>query len=257
MRQHLVAPGLALSVLALLVLAPAAAPSAQEAAAKLPPARDIIDRYIREIGGRDAILAQSSSHVVGTVGLPAAGISGEMQMFHARPDKFLQRLVLPGIGTIEEGFDGTVAWTMSPLTGPALIDGSQLEQRRFDADFYEELKSDDRYKSITTVEKTTFEERPVYKLKLVNKRGDEDFEYYDTETGLKLGASSTRESAMGPVLNTTSYSDYKQFGPLRQPTSMKISSMSTQLTMTITSIEYGTVDAATFALPVPIKALIK
>ena len=257
MRQHSFGPGLALSVLALLTLAPAAVPSAQEAAARLPPAREVIDRYIREIGGRDAILAQTSTHIIGTVALPAAGISGEMEAFHARPNKFLQRMTLPGIGTVEEGFDGTVAWTMSPLTGPALVDGKQLEQRRFDADFYEELKPDERYASMTTVERTTFEDRPAFKLKLVSKTGDEDLEYYDTETGLKLGSSSTRESSMGPVLGTTSYADYKQFGPLRQPTSMKITSMSTQLTMTVLKVEYGTVDASRFALPVPIKALIK
>ena len=172
MRQHWFCRGFALSVLVVLTMlasAPTAVPSAQEAAARLPAAREIIDRYVREIGGREAILAQSSTHVIGTVALPAAGISGEMETFHAKPNMFLQRLVLPGIGTVEEGFDGTVAWTMSPLTGPALIDGKQLEQRRFDADFYEELKPEGRYASMTTVEKTTFEERPAYKIKLVTK----------------------------------------------------------------------------------------
>jgi hypothetical protein len=260
MRQPWFCPGLALSVLVVLTMlaaAPTAVPSAQEAAARLPAAREVIDRFVREIGGREAVLAQSSTHVVGTVALPAAGISGEMETFHAKPNRFLQRLVLPGIGTVEEGFDGTVAWTMSPLTGPALVDGKQLEQRRFDADFYEELKPDGRYASMTTVEKTTFDERPAYKIKLVTKAGDEDFEYYDTETGLKIGVATTRESPMGPVLSTMSYGDYKQFGALRQPTSMKITSMSTQITLTVTKVEYGTVEPSTFAVPVQIKALIK
>ena len=102
----------------MLASAPTAVPSAQEAAARLPAAREVIDRHVREIGGREAVLAQSSTHVVGTVSLPAAGISGEMEAFHAKPNKFLQRLVLPGIGTVEEGFDGTVAWSMSAPDRP-------------------------------------------------------------------------------------------------------------------------------------------
>ncbi len=131
--------------------------------------------------------------------MPAAGLTGKLEAFHAQPNKFVQRMSLPGIGDIEEGFDGTVGWSLSPLTGPTLLDGKQLEQRRFDADFFEDLKASDRYTSITTVEKTTFEGRPAYKIRLVKKGGDEDLEFYDTETGFKIGAVSTRDSPMGPM----------------------------------------------------------
>ena len=123
-------------------------------------------------------------------------------------------MTLPGIGDIEEGFDGTVGWSISPLTGPTVLDGRQLEQRKFDADFFEDLKSKERYVSMTTVEKTTFEGRPVYKIQLVKKGGGEDIEFYDTETGLKAGAITTRDSPMGPMQGTTAWSDYKKFGSL-------------------------------------------
>ena len=53
----------------------------------------IIDRHIKEIGGREAVLAHSSTHATGTVSLPAAGIKGTLEAFHAKPNKFLQRLV--------------------------------------------------------------------------------------------------------------------------------------------------------------------
>ena len=164
---------------------------------------------------------------------------------------------LPGIGDIEEGFDGKVGWSISPLTGPTLLDGKQLEQRKFDADFFEDLKASDRYASITTIEKTTFEGRPVYKIRLVKKAGDEDLEFYDSETGLKVGAISTRDSPMGPMQSTTAWSDYKKFGSLLQPATTKVSVMSTQMILSITGVEYGKVDPSVFAVPAQIKALIK
>jgi hypothetical protein len=219
-------------------LTPLAAQEAQVKPAALPAAREIIDRYIREIGGRKAILGYSSAHVIGTASMPAAGLTGKMEIFHAKPNKFLQRISLPGIGDIEEGFDGTVGWTSSALTGPILFEGKQLQERAFDADFYGELKAPERYASMTTVEKTTFDEKPVYKVKLVKKGGGEDIEFYDVETGLKAGSQATRESPMGPMTGTTSFSDYKKFGMLR-------------------ALEYDTVDPAVFALPPQIKALIK
>ena len=251
-------PGLALPLAAVFAIAPLAAraPESQSVSA-LPAARTIIDRYIKEIGGRDTVLAQSSTHATGTVSLPAAGLTGKLEAFHAKPNKFLQRMSLPGIGDIEEGFDGTVGWSISPLTGPTLLDGKQLEQRKFDADFFEDLKAGDRYESITTVEKTTFEGRPAYKIRLVKKGGDEDLEFYDSETGLKLGAISTRDSPMGPMQSTTAWSDYKKFGNLLQPATTKVSVMSTQMILAITLVEYGKVDPALFAVPAQIKALIK
>ena len=84
---------------------------------------------------------------------------------------------------------------------------------------------------MTTVEKTTFEGRPVYKVRLVKKAGDEDIEFYDAETGLKAGAISTRDSPMGPMQGTTAWSDYKKFGSLLQPATTKVSAMSTQMIM--------------------------
>jgi len=251
-------PGLALPLLAFVAIAPLAVLSARgQAKAELPAARTIIDRHIKEIGGREAVLAQSSTHATGTVSLPAAGIKGTLEAYHAKPNKFIQRLSLPGIGDIEEGFDGTVGWSLSPLTGPQLLDGKQLEQRKFDADFYEDLKPADRYASITTVEKTTFEDRPVYKIKLVKKNGDEDIEFYDAETGLKAGTVTTRDSPMGPMQGTTAFSDYKKFGSLLQPATTKVTAMSAQLVLVVTNVEYGKVEPSAFAVPAQIKALIK
>jgi hypothetical protein len=256
--SRILRPGLALPLVAAFAIAPLAATALSgQTSAALPAARTIIDRHIKEIGGRAAVLAQTSTHAMGTVSLPAAGLTGKLEAFHAKPDKFVQRMSLPGIGDIEEGFDGKVGWSISPLTGPTLLDGKQLEQRKFDADFYEDLKATDRYASITTVEKTTFEGRPVYKIRLLKKAGEEDLELYDAETGLKVGAISTRDSPMGPMQTTTAWSDYKKFGSLLQPATTKVSVMSTQMILSITGVEYGTVDPSVFAVPAQIKALIK
>ena len=258
-RMHrILRPGLALPLAAIFAIAPLAARGpVRQAAPALPSARTIIDRHVKEIGGRDAVLAQTSTHATGTVSLPAAGLTGKLEAFHAKPNKFLQRMTLPGIGDIEEGFDGTVGWSISPLTGPTVLDGRQLEQRKFDADFFEDLKSSERYVSMTTVEKTTFEGRPVYKIQLVKKGGGEDIEFYDTETGLKVGAITTRDSPMGPMQGTTAWSDYKKFGALLQPATTKVSVMSTEMIMAITGVDYGKVEPSVFALPAQIKALVK
>ena len=271
MRSYDVRPGRALALMVLLVSASLSAQtpaqqsppsaktqaSAQKSAETLPPARQIIDRYIAAIGGRAAMQGQSSSHATGTISLPSAGMTGTVDVFAAKPNKSLVKMTLGGLGDVQEGFDGTVGWSMSAMTGPTVLQGKELEQKRFDADFFAELHSDDRYESLTTVEKASFEGRPCYKVRLVRKGGGEDFEFYDVETGLKAGSIATRDTAMGTFTGTTVETDYKRFGKLMQATTIKQTVMGLQQVITITSVEYDNVDPSVFEPPAAIKAIVK
>jgi hypothetical protein len=252
----------ALALASALAAAPAVhagqAPAAKtEKAAALPSARSIVDRHVQAIGGRKAILAHTSLHATGTMTVAGSGITGVLHVYGAKPNKSLVKIGLGGIGELLEGFDGTTGWTLNPVTGPMLAQGKELEEKKFDADFYSDLRESGRYVSMKTVEKTTFEGRPCYKLSLVRTSGDEDFDYYDVETGLKAGASGTRESPMGPLSVTQAHSDYKKFGDLLMPTTMKQTAMGVQQVLTITAVEFDNVPPSTFEPPAQIKALLK
>ena len=223
----------------------------------LPSARSIIDRHIKAIGGRAAILAHTSSHATGTISMPATGMTGAVDVYAAKPNKTLVKINLGGVGDIVEAFDGTHGWTLQPMTGPMLSQGKELAQKRFDADYYSDLHEDGRYASMTTLEKTTFEGRPCYKLSLTRKEGGEDIEFYDVETGLKAGAVITRETPMGAITATQVHSDYKKFGDVLMPTTMKQTAMTVEQVLKITSFEFDNVPASVFEPPAQIKALIK
>lgn len=238
---------------------PAPKESKSEAAkdAALPNARTILDRHIAAIGGKEAVLSHSSTKATGTFSVASAGMTGSLEVIAAKPDKSMVKINIPGVGEILEGFDGKNGWTLSPMTGPMLLEGKQLEEKRYDADFFSELHDDSRYTTITTVERTDFEGRPCYKVKLVRKNGGEDFEFYDVETGLKAGRIATRETPMGTITGTSVETDYKKFGNLLQPTTVKNTMMGMHQVITIASIEYDTVPPAAFDLPAEIKALVK
>jgi zinc protease len=236
---------------------PAAPRQGAAPAQALPSARTVIDRHIAAIGGRKAILAHTSTHASGTMSMASSGVSGTVDVFAARPNKSFVKLTLGGIGEVLEGFDGTVGWSLSAITGPMLALGKELEQKKFDAAYDADLHDSSRYKSMQTVEQTTFDGHPVYRLTLVHLDGSEDTEYYDVQTRLKVATIATRESPMGPVKVTISYGDYKKFGDLLVPASMKQSTMGVQQVLTFTSVEFDTVPSSVFEPPDAIKALIK
>jgi hypothetical protein len=185
-----------------------------------------------------------------------SGITGTVEVYSAKPDKSLMKVTLGGIGDVLEGYDGTTAWSLSPMTGPMLATGKELEQKKFDAAFYSELHEPGRYVSMKTVEKTMFEGRPCYKVSLVKSDSSEDLELYDVQTGLKAGATATRESPMGPMSVTQVQADYKKFGGVLVPTTLKQSAMGVQQIFTITAIEFDNVAPAVFDPPAAIKALV-
>ena len=143
------------------------------------------------------------------------------------------------------------------MTGPMLLEGKQLEEKRFDSEYYSELRADSRYASITTLDQVDFEGRPCYKLRLVRKNGGEDIEFYDVATGLKAGSITTRETQMGTVTGRTVESEYRKFGNLLQPTKVVSHIGGLDQVVTISSIEYDGVKPSVFELPTGIKALLK
>jgi hypothetical protein len=243
------------------------APTAKAADPSLPSGRDVIDRFVKAIGGRDAVMSHKSMHITGKYEVPSSGLAGDMEIFTAaNPDRAFQRVTIPGVGEILQGYDGERGWSINPVTGPMLQQGKELEQAKFDADFYSEVRDAKNYKSITTVAKTTCpgtrekpspEPRSCYKVSLVHPDGTEDFDFYDTETNLRVASVQTRESPMGPIASTNVSGDYKKFGNLLQPTSLVATVMGVDQKITVSAIEYDAVPASAFDPPASIKALIK
>ena len=187
---------LRVATVAVLLLAPlyAQAPAKTETASDLPDARDLIDRHVKAIGGRAAILSHKSMHATGTLSVPGSGMTGDMEIFAAiSPNRMLVKTTVQAIGEIMEGFDGSHAWSVTPMTGPMLKVGKDLQQSKLDADFYGDLRDPKVYTEVKTLEKTTFDGRPCYKVSLKRIDGVEDFDYYDAATGLRAGSIHTRE----------------------------------------------------------------
>lgn len=226
-------------------------------AAALPDARVIINRHIKEVGGRDAILARRSLHGSGTLSVPASGMNGSLEIFGAAPNLQLVKISVGGIGEIMEGFDGSHAWSVNPMTGPVLKVGKELDQAKLDADFYSELRDPKTYPTVTTLGMETFDGRSCYKVSLKRIDGRDDIDYYDVATGLRAGSEMVRETPMGPLTQVSVETDYKKFGPLLQPTALTAKAMGVEQKIVLTVIEHDKVDKAVFDPPAAIKALIK
>src|SRR3546814_385959 len=95
-----------------------------------------------------------------------------------------------------------------------------------------------------------------YKVRVVWKSGRESFDCYAVDNGLMVGMQLRSESPMGVIDVIVLLSDYEEFGAVRMPTRMTQQMMGQEQVMTISSVEFNTVDRGVFELPAEIRALV-
>ena len=237
-----------------LFLAAAGAVSAQQAGVT-PEARAIVERHIAALGPDDPSV--TSMRATGTLSMPAQGISGTVEIVAARPNRTLLKAQIPGIGSLESGFDGERGWSVDPIMGPALLEGTALEQAKFDAAFDGPFHDLSRFTSLAAAGTETFDGREVHRVNAVNARGDASTEYFDVATGLHAGSVSTRETPMGAIEVTSIIRDYRPERGSLQAHQLVQQMMGVEQIITLEKYEYNVATADTFAMPPAVKALIK
>lgn len=223
----------------------------------LPSAQSIVDRSIKVAGGADAFKAINSIHIKGVVSIPSQNMTGDIDLMSARPNKVVSHGTVSGIGNLDEGFDGKVAWSIDPLSGPALVTGKALAQRSDDAWFDAPLHAPDYVKEMKVAGEEIFDRRPTYKVAVTLMSGFEKTEYFDKETGFLIGIEAVHEMPMGSVPSREIFRNFKKYGTLMMPSEQVVSVLGQQQVVTFTLYEFNTVPESAFVLPPQIKALIK
>src|SRR6266536_1085633 len=63
---------------------------------EIPAAKELIERNLRAMGGREALLARKSYRATGAFELPQQNVRGSLEMFGKQPDKFWLKVEIPG-----------------------------------------------------------------------------------------------------------------------------------------------------------------
>ena len=221
----------------------------------LPTASDIFTKSIEAIGGEAAIRKHTSMVTKGTLSMPAAGMSGKLEIITLAPNKILTLMEFPGVGKITQGFDGTVGWSVNPMQGPSLIEGSMLEELKKSSDMYKDLDPSKIWTKAETKGAVNFGGIPCYEIAVTGGPGDGAL-YYEIQTGLTRGMMLTVETPMGKMPSTTMMSDYKEFDGVKIATRTDVEAMNMKQVLVVDSVDYKSIDPAIFNLPPEIKALV-
>jgi hypothetical protein len=225
----------------------------------LPKGEAVIAKYVEATGGQAAYEKVHSTIITGRMMMPAQGIEGKVTMYEAEPAKNYTAVDIPGIGLVEDGTDGTIAWEKSALQGARLKTGDEkaFAIRSANAQSkYVNLKK--FYKSIETIDVETIDGKPCYKVVQTPTEGKPETSYYDKASGLLVKETGTMASPMGEIPFETELGDYRKEGALLMPHKMTQSFVGQKMLLVIDSTKLNAeIPKDRFDVPAEVKALIK
>jgi len=230
-------------------------------AADLPDAEKLIEKVIEASGGLEVWENQKVMKATGTFAMPAMGISAKIEVFKQAPDKTHTTITSDAFGNMEEGFDGTVAWEKSMMTGSKIKSGSELAVTRRMAQFNPWAVWKDFYQSATTVGIEAVDGVDCYKVEMIPNEGEGEPEmnFFAVDGGLLVKTSSTLVNEMGRITVDAYMMDYRENEGVVAPFKVRQVLMGMQeMVMTFDEQTFNTeIPAGTFDLPADVKALLE
>ncbi len=259
-RLNFKASGIATVLASALVAGVLATPAPAQATRddKMPAAGDIFQKMAKALGGEAALRKHKHQTLTGTLGIPAMGASGSLMLYGSAPNFRLVEIEIPNMGSVSSGYDGTIAWSINPQTGPQIMEGAQREQAVYQADFYSSLNYMKNYKNIEVAGTEEFNDKDCYKLTMETKEGSPLTLYIDTETHLPAGTESEMDGGMGPMTLTVYFEEYKEFDGemIAVETRQDFGGMMEQV-ITFESVTFEPIDKSRYDLPEVIATMVE
>ncbi|PWD99674.1 M16 family metallopeptidase [Marinilabilia rubra] len=181
-------------------------------AANISP-MDVIDDYIRAIGGKETI--RSVNDLKMTMGMQVQGMPLEVNVYQKKPNKFYQATSMQGNVVSMQVFDGEKGKVKTPM-GEQELQGEMLAQLKENAKIFPELdfNADGIELKLDGVEQVNGKD--AYKIMVTKPSGLTTTMFFGVEDGLKCKEVS--QSPQGTV--STTINDYQTVEGIKFPKAM-------------------------------------
>jgi len=191
-----------------------AAPTAEKLPVNMPTADELIDRYIRALGGAAAIEKITSREEQGTATL--SGKVAGVEIFNQDPDKQAIVLHMPA-GNSMTVFDGHAGWTRMPNGPVREMHGSDLDAAQLDADLHFPVHIRQEFDELQVEYPEEIGGRDAYVLSCKKVGRPPVKLYFDEQSGLLKRLVWFAQSPLGMVPTQIDYDDYRTVDGVQTP----------------------------------------
>jgi hypothetical protein len=227
------------------------------AAADLPSAEEILQKCLERSGGVERLAAASNVEMKGTVEVVGRNISG-LIVIDEQGEKSYSAIEIPGIGKIEEGFDGSVAWESSAIQGTRIKEGDEKAAMERSSSFRVLSHWKEYYSAIRTIGSEDVGGRSAWKVEMTPKQGKVETYYFDRDSLLLTRMDQTVSSPLGEIPTSVELADYRSVDGIQTPFAMTQEAAGQKMAIRLERVSYNADLASTlFDLPATVKELLE
>lgn len=226
-----------------------AKPEAAKTAA-LPTVDEIIDKYVKAIGGKEAIEKVNSREAKGAVELEGMNMSGSFQQYVKSPNKVAMTSELGGMGAWISVYDGAKGYSSDPMNGSRELSGGELDAMKRGADLHQPLKLKQTYSKMEVKGKDKVGAADVYVVEVTPAEGAPEKFYFDASSGLLVKSDAEMDSPQGKMPVEVFLEDYKAVDGVKLPFTMRRVMPVATVVVKLSEVKHnGAIDDAKFAKP--------
>lgn len=228
----------------------ASKPEAEPAIAKpasMPTTDEVINKYIRAIGG-EAVIEKLKTRVsrgnLTADNRMTPPVTAAFEVYQQAPNKILTIIN----GQNYKGFNGVAGW-VKDNGGQRETEGKDLAEQKRDADFFKCLKLRESYPGLRVLGKEKIADREAYVVGATSVDGSREKLYFDVTTGLLIRRYVSFKTVFGTIPEVTDFDDYKEVSGARLPFTISWSRPPFASTQKFTEIKINVpIDAAKFEM---------
>ncbi|HJU54181.1 MAG TPA: hypothetical protein VJ715_06405 [Pyrinomonadaceae bacterium] len=211
-----------LTLIILCVVAPCPKASARSANFKsnrqgrTPTASQVIERFIRAIGGRAAWLRIKTQYTAGTIEVTTTGGKGTYEAYLKAPAKSLVIIRLAGT-EFKSGFDGQMSWNQSQQNAAQYDPPAKQATSRRDSDFYKYLNFRQHFRNarVTGIEEVEGAQAYVVEATRFGEKLPEKL-YFNVRSGILVRRDTSSENSKGKITTDIQYyDDYREIDGIK------------------------------------------
>jgi hypothetical protein len=208
-------------------------------AAGMPTVDEILDKYVKAVGGKEAIEKVTSRVEKGTFELPSFGASGIVETYAKAPNKTALVIEIGGFGKVENVFDGTKGWSSDPQSGLRELSGTELAMTKRDADLHRSLKLKSQYTKMEVTGKMKVGDSEAYVITATPAEGKPEKLYFDTSSGLLTRMDVEAETPQGAMAFQIYLQDYKPVDGVKVPYTLRRESEAFGMVIKYTDVKHN------------------
>ncbi len=214
----------------------------------LPPADQLLDKYLSAVGGAAALQKVASRVEKGKI--DANGHQLPIEVYAKAPDKRFSAMHLPNGDSIT-AFDGKQGW-LSNAGHPHPMSAAENDAARIDSDFYFPSHVKTLFQKFTVAPGEKIDGHDTYLVVGRNEGQPPMRLYFDQQSGLLVRLVRYAETALGRMPTQIDYADYRDADGIKIPYRWTLARPGNRFTIQIDEVKQNVpVDDAKFTAPPP------